>query len=131
MPTFLFSWQGWKKRDGSIGLEAGPEREWSESGLVVGSHLIQPCATAYSSALHYWAITDQVPRTAFVQSTARKHQPENEILGVLYRFVTVVKAKFFAVAQDLVGGQPIRITHREKAIVDAARMHDDRPPGPR
>lgn len=107
-----------------IPLEAGPEREWSESALVIASHLIQPSAVAYWSALHYWAMTEQVPRTVFVQSTARKHQSEKEVLGVLYRFVTVVEAKFFGVTQDSVGGRPIRITDREKTIVDAADRLD-------
>ncbi len=44
-------------------LEAGPEREWSESALVIASRLIQPSAAAYWSALHYWTMTEQVPLT--------------------------------------------------------------------
>ena len=106
-----------------VPLEAGPERAWSESALVIAPHLIQPAAIAYWSALHYWHMTEQVPRTVFVQSTSRKHQREKEVLGVPYRFVTVVKSKFFGVVERTLDGQPIYVTDREKTLVDAA----DRP----
>ena len=107
-----------------IPLGAGPEREWSESALVIAPHLIQPATVAYWSALHYWAMTEQVPRTVFVQSTSRKHQREKEVLGVRFQFVTVVEAKFFGVMKRSVGGQPIYVTDREKTIVDAADRPD-------
>lgn len=106
-----------------VPLEAGPERAWSESALVIASHLIQPAAIAYWSALHYWHMTEQVPYTIFVQSTARKHQREKEILGVAYRFVTVTNAKFFGVVKRTLNGQPFHVTDREKTLLDAA----DRP----
>ena len=107
-----------------IPLEAGPEREWSESALVIASRLIQPSAVAYWSALHYWTMTEQVPRTVFVQSTSRKHQREKDVLGILFRFITVIEAKFFGVTKQSVGGQPIHVTDREKTIVDAADRLD-------
>lgn len=107
-----------------IPLEAGPDRAWSESALVIAPYLIQPAAVAYWSALHYWTMTEQVPRTVFVQSTSRKHRREKEILGVLFRFITVVDAKFFGVSKRSVGGQSIYVTDREKTVVDAADRPD-------
>ena len=59
-----------------IPLEAGPERTWSESPMVIAPYLIQPAAVAYWSALHYWQMTEQIPRTTFVQSTKRKRPVE-------------------------------------------------------
>ena len=106
-----------------IPLEAGPERVWSESALVIAPYLIEPAAVAYWSALHYWQFTEQMPRTVFVQSTARKRQSEKEILGITFRFVTVVETKFFGVTRRTLNGQPIYVTDREKTLVDAA----DRP----
>ncbi|MEA3308470.1 MAG: type IV toxin-antitoxin system AbiEi family antitoxin domain-containing protein [Chloroflexota bacterium] len=103
-----------------IPLEAGPERVWSENALVIATHLIAPSAVAYWSALHYWQFTEQMPRTVFVQSTARKHQREKEILGMTFRFITVVKTKFFGVVERTLNGQPIYLTDREKTLVDAA-----------
>jgi len=106
-----------------IPLEAGLERTWSASALVIASYLIQPAAIAYWSALHYWQLTEQVPSTVFVQSTARSRQLEKEILGMTFRFMTVAEAKFFGVIRRTLQGQPFYVTDREKALVDAA----DRP----
>jgi len=107
-----------------IPLEAGPDRAWSESALVIAPHLIQPAAIAYWSALHYWHMTEQIPHTVFVQSTSRKHQRQKQILGIPFRFVTVVESKFFGVVKRTLGGQPIYVTDREKTLVDAADRPD-------
>jgi predicted transcriptional regulator of viral defense system len=105
-----------------IPLEAGPERTWSESALVIAPHLIQPAAIAYWSALHYWNMTEQVPHTIFVQSTRRKGPVE--VLGMRFRFVTVREAHFFGVARRTAEGKPIYITDREKTLLDAAARPD-------
>jgi predicted transcriptional regulator of viral defense system len=105
-----------------IPLEAGPQRTWSESALVIAPHLIQPAAVAYWSALHYWTMTEQVPHTVFVQSTRRKRPVE--VLGMRFRFVTVKKARFFGVARRTLDGKPIYVTNREKTLLDAAARPD-------
>ncbi len=107
-----------------IPLEAGPDRTWSESALVIAAHLIQPAAIAYWSALHYWHMTEQIPHTVFVQSTRRKHQRQKDVLGIPFRFVTVVESKFFGVVKRTLGGQPVYVTDREKSLVDAADRPD-------
>jgi predicted transcriptional regulator of viral defense system len=107
-----------------VPLEAGPDRAWSESALVIAPYLIEPAAVAYWSALHHWHMTEQIPCTVFVQSTSRKHQRRKEILGVSYRFVTVVESKFFGVVECTLDGQPITVTDREKTLVDAADRPD-------
>jgi predicted transcriptional regulator of viral defense system len=107
-----------------VPLEAGPDRVWSESALVIAPHLIHPAAIAYWSALHYWHMTEQIPHTVFVQSPSRKHQRGKEVLGVTFRFVTVVESKFFGVVKRTLGGQPIHVTDREKTLVDAADRPD-------
>ena len=105
-----------------IPLEAGPQRAWSESALVIAPHLIQPAAVAYWSALHYWNMTEQVPHTVFVQSTRRKRQVE--VLGMCFRFVVVSQARFFGVARRTLDGKPIYVTDREKTLLDAAARPD-------
>jgi predicted transcriptional regulator of viral defense system len=107
-----------------VPLEAGPDRAWSESALVIAPHLIQPAAIAYWSALHYWHMTEQIPHTVFVQSTRRKHQRTKEVLGIRFRFVTVVESKFFGVVKRTLGGRSIYVTDREKTLVDAADRPD-------
>ncbi len=106
-----------------VPLEAGPERRWSTSALAVAPYLIEPSAIAYWTALHYWHLTEQIPRTTFVQSTARKRPNEKEILGMRFRFVQIAPVKFFGIVRRSVGGQAFTITDAEKTLVDAA----DRP----
>jgi predicted transcriptional regulator of viral defense system len=105
-----------------IPLEAGPERAWSESALVIAPHLIQPTAVAYWSALNYWTMTEQVPRTVFVQSTRRKRPVE--VMGIRFRFVTVSQARFFGVARRTLDGKAVYVTDREKTLLDAAARPD-------
>ncbi|MEA3309848.1 MAG: hypothetical protein U9Q70_10110 [Chloroflexota bacterium] len=57
----------------------------------------KPCP----ETLHYWQLTEQLPHTVFVQSTTRKYQRGKEILGITFRFVTVVETKFCGVAQRM------------------------------
>ncbi len=104
-------------------LEAGPERRWAGSALVIAPHLVAPHAIAYWSALQYWQLTEQVPHTAFVQSTTRKRPANKTILNMNFRFVTVTEDKFFGLVRRTLDGQPFNVTNREKTLVDAA----DRP----
>jgi predicted transcriptional regulator of viral defense system len=105
-----------------IPLEAGPERTWSESPLVIAPSLIQPAAVAYWTALHYWQMTEQIPRITFVQSTKRK-QPL-EIQGMRFQFVTIKKERFFGVLERTLNGKKFFVTDREKTLVDCADRPD-------
>jgi predicted transcriptional regulator of viral defense system len=105
-----------------IPLEAGPKRTWSEDALVIASHLIQPAAVAYWSALHYWAMTEHVPHVVLVQSTRRKRS--TRVAGVEYRFVAVSEAHFFGVDRRTADGKVLYVTDREKTLLDAAVRPD-------
>jgi predicted transcriptional regulator of viral defense system len=105
-------------------LEAGPERLWSENAVVVASWLIEPSAVAYWSALHYWRMTEQSPRTVFVQSTSRKYGGEKKVLGVVYRFITVVERKFFGRVRRSIAHKGFFITDREKTLLDSLDRPD-------
>jgi predicted transcriptional regulator of viral defense system len=119
--------KGWIKRLSRgvymvVPLAAGPDRTWTESAYVIAPHLIQPSAIGYWSALHYWNMTEQVPRTVFVQSTRQK--PPMEILGMRFHFVTVKQSRFFGILQQSLEGKPFQVTDREKTLVDAAARPD-------
>jgi predicted transcriptional regulator of viral defense system len=105
-----------------IPLEAGPERTWSESPLVIAPYLIQPAAVAYWSALHYWQMTEQIPRTTFVQSTKRKRPVE--IQGMRFQFITVKEERFFGVLERTLNDKKFYVTDREKTLVDCADRPD-------
>lgn len=105
-----------------IPLEAGPERLWSESGLVIATRLTQPSAVAYWSALHYWGMTEQAPQVILVQTTQRK--AALEVLGMRFRFIMLPEKRFFGVVQRSVDGKAFAVTDREKTLLDAAARPD-------
>lgn len=102
-----------------VPLEAGPEGTWSEDALVIAYHLAEPASVAYWSACHYWGWTEQVPRTVFVQTTQRKMQTTQVVLGVQYRFVRVHPRKFFGHIKRTTERAEFTVTDREKTLVDA------------
>lgn len=120
---------GWLKRIERglymlVPLSAGPQRMWTENALVIASHLLRPGAIAYWSALHYWNLTEQIPRTVFVQSPRRKSKREMTVLGVHYQFVTIQEPRFFGLVEQTVDQHTITVTNREKTLVDAADRPD-------
>lgn len=107
-----------------VPLEAGPEGRWTEDPLVIATHLSPEGAAAYWTALHYWRMTEQVPRTTFVQTTRRRHRPRVTILGVRYRFVTVSQQKLFGITVESSDGSSFRITDEEKTVIDGCDRPD-------
>jgi len=69
-------------------------------------------------------MTEQIPRTTFVQITNRRSRPRVTILGMEFRFITVVERKMFGLVQQLSDGQSFMITVREKTLIDACDRPD-------
>lgn len=101
-----------------VPLEAGPERQWVEDSYILAGNLVQPAAVAYWSALHYWNLTEQVPRMAYVQTTADLREHTKTVLGIRFRFVKLKHDKLFGLAQERSGGKRFRVTNREKTLLD-------------
>ena len=106
-----------------VPLDAGPERTWTEDAHVIAHHLVKPGQVAYWSALHYWNLTEQVPRTTLVQTTARKENRSPVVLGMRFRVVRVKPRKFFGTHRYRFGEWMLAVTDREKTILDCV----DRP----
>ncbi len=107
-----------------VPLEAGPEGKWTDDPLVIATHLQPDGAVAYWSALHYWNLTEQVPRTVFMQSLRQRNPSQTTILGVAYKFVRLKTHKFFGILSRSNEGQEIKITNREKSLIDACDRPD-------
>ena len=105
-----------------IPLEAGPERLWSENTYIIASNLIDPGAVSYWSALRYCNMTEQLLRVQFIQTTKRKKTLN--IQGVEYRFIHVGEKHFFGISNKRIDNLPVRVTDREKTIIDAANRLD-------
>jgi predicted transcriptional regulator of viral defense system len=86
--------------------------------LVIAPYLIQPAAVAYWPALHYWQMTEQIPRITFVQSTKQKRPVE--IHGMRFQFVAIRKEKFFGILERSLNDKKFPVTDREKTLIDCA-----------
>jgi len=103
-----------------IPLEAGESRQWTEDSFLIADALVRPAAIAYWTAIKHWNWTEQIPRIIYVQTTARKRTSKRTILGVQYEFVTVPPRKFFGHALEWRNAIQVRVTDREKTLLDCA-----------
>jgi predicted transcriptional regulator of viral defense system len=107
-----------------VPLDAGPGRMWSENSLVIASYLLQRGAIAYWSALYYWNLTEQLPRTVFLQSPQRKAKRELTVAGIRYQFITIRPQRFFGLVKQPINRHILQLTDREKTLIDAADRPD-------
>ncbi len=98
-----------------LGAEKG---RYTLNEFVIGSLLVNPYCIAYWSALHFYGLTEQIPNTVFIQTTARKKKQKIEIFGVEYRIAKIKETKFFGIRKEWIEGTQINITDKEKTIID-------------
>lgn len=98
-----------------LGAEKG---KYTLNEFVIGSLLVNPYCIAYWSALHFYGLTEQIPNTVFIQTTARKKKQEAKVFGIKYRIVKVKDEKFFGIRKEWIEEIQINITDKEKTIID-------------
>ena len=98
-----------------LGAEKG---KYTLNEFVIGSMLVKPYAIAYWSALHHYGLTEQIPNTVFIQTTAKKKKQEIQIFGVTYKIVRIKESKFFGNHKEWIEENQINLTGKEKTIVD-------------
>ncbi|MGI0087148.1 MAG: type IV toxin-antitoxin system AbiEi family antitoxin domain-containing protein [Nitrosotalea sp.] len=103
-----------------VPARAGVQGYWAEEAWVVVAHLIDVYYVGFWTAMNYWAMTEQIPRTVFVVTTKRKR--DLEFGGQKFKFVTLSQKKFFGYVQERRGSTKFNISGREKTIVDGL-MH--------
>jgi predicted transcriptional regulator of viral defense system len=101
-----------------VPLEAGVDREWSEDPLAIGSFIAPTGAAAYWTAVRHWGWTTQLPRTQFFITAKRRAQSHKSILGVPYRFIALRQERIFGIAEEWAGSLPVRVTDRERTLLD-------------
>jgi len=101
-----------------IPARAGYETKWSEHVFAFIDDLLDEYYVGYWTALSYWGMTEQMPRTFFVATTKRK-RGFTYLETVPIRFVTINPRKFFGWTTERIGAQKFRVSDREKTIVDS------------
>ena len=91
--------------------------------------LINPAALSHWSALHYHGLTDQIPRTIFVLTTASGHIPRHRRFGSVkkegyavgdftYQFISIKAERFFGLQKIWIGETSVLITDPERTLLD-------------
>ena len=121
--------KGWVKRLARglyllVPLEAGIDGQWSDDPLLIGTQLVAEGAIGYWTALHYWQMTEQIPRTIFVQTKIQRKPSLEKISGLQYQFVSVKPDRFFGIQKQTSKGMSFGATDREKTLIDACSRPD-------
>jgi len=98
-----------------LGAEKG---KYTLHEFVIGSLLVEPYTIAYWSALNYYGLTEQIPTTVFLQTTARKKNQDIKVFDVKYQIVKIKKEKMFGIRKEWIEETQITITDKEKTIID-------------
>ncbi len=99
-----------------VPARAGYEGSWSETPLLLVSHLIEEYYVGFWTALNYWGMTEQVSRTIFVVTTKRKKPVQYG--STRFKFITISRTRFFGFAKEKVAEGTFNISSREKTIAD-------------
>jgi len=99
-------------------LAAGENPVYTAHEFVIASALVEPMYIGYWSAMDYHGLTEQLPRTVYIVTTARAR--EREIHGVTYRPVSVTEQKFYGYQPIAVGSNQVNVASIEKTLVDCA-----------
>ena len=99
----------------------------------VAMALVGPAAISHWSALHYHNLTEQIPRTVFVLTTAdasvprargskAREQDGYPVGDALFRFVQVKPERYFGVRQVWVNEARVTVTDPERTLLDGLTM---------
>lgn len=85
--------------------------------LFIGNQFVMPGYISYWSALHYYGLTEQVPRMVFIATTYKKAPLTYR--GITYQFVQVAPEQFFGYQRETVGDLPVLMADEMKTLVDS------------
>lgn len=107
-----------------VPLEAGIDSLWTDDPLLIGTQLTSEGSVGYWTALHYWGMTEQIPRTVFIQTATQRSPSKEMILGTRYQFVSVIPNRYFGHTRQSSKGIYFDITDRERTVLDGLARPD-------
>lgn len=101
-----------------VPARAGYQTSWTEHVFSFLNGILDEYYVGYWTALNYWQMTEQIPRTIFIATRKRRRDfTYNNIVPI--HFVKVSSHKFFGWTKEKMGDVEFRISDREKTIVDS------------
>ena len=88
---------------------------------LVANHLFAPCYIGGWSAAEHWGLTEQLFAKTFVVSAASVRTREPSVLGLRFFIRRVPAARITNVSTIWRGSERVRVSSRERTIVDALR----------
>jgi len=104
-----------------LGSEKG---KYAFHEFAIASMLVRPYCISYWSALHYYGMTEQIPNTVFIQTTARKKNQHLKIFGTSFQIIRLKQEKMFGIRNEWIEETKINIVNREKSIIDCLDRPD-------
>jgi predicted transcriptional regulator of viral defense system len=99
-----------------VPAKAGYQGSWTEVPFLIVPSLINPYYIGFWSALNYWSMTEQTPRTVFAVTTKRKRNLEYG--PTKFEFVTLSRSRFFGFVEQEIAGSKFKVSSREKTVLD-------------
>ncbi|MBL7160102.1 MAG: hypothetical protein ISS95_00905 [Candidatus Aenigmarchaeota archaeon] len=96
--------------------KSGIEGFWAEHPFLVISKIIKQYYIGFWTALNYWGMTEQIPRTVFI--VALKQRRSINYGNQKYQFIKFSQNKFFGYIKERVEDRFFNISSREKTIAD-------------
>ncbi|MDO8553866.1 MAG: type IV toxin-antitoxin system AbiEi family antitoxin [Candidatus Micrarchaeota archaeon] len=98
-------------------LRSGEKGLWSEHAFVIVPALVKTenYYIGFISAMNYWGMTEQIPRTVYVALKRQKKVLE----AVQTKFIFVKKPKLGDVTRETIQKTQINISSKEQTIIDA------------
>ena len=117
--------RGWLKRLNRglymiVPIEAGKERQFTESSFVIAKHLMPDGVISHWSAFNYHGFTDQIPLGVYMSGTRRMRN--REVMGLRYTFALISEESFFGHENVWVESEKVPITDAERTLIDALWM---------
>lgn len=101
-----------------VPARAGYEARWRERVIRFIDGVLDEYYVGYWSALNYWHMTEQIPRTVFIATKKRRRSfTYDETVPI--RFITLNPRKFFGYTREEVGGGEVNISDPEKTVIDS------------
>ncbi len=101
-----------------VPARAGYITHWTEHPFFFVDDILDEYYVGYWTALNYWQMTEQIPRTIFIATTKRKRNFKFN-KSTYFRFITLSRHKFFGWKMEKFGEKNFRISDKEKTIVDS------------
>lgn len=94
-----------------------PEKIPPANAFAVGAALVEPYYFSYYTSNSHYGFTTQMPLTFFIATTKKKSTVEWQ--GAAFKFVTLLKRKFFGYRLERVFDVEVYMAEPEKSIVDS------------